>query len=183
MDDLTPYEDLGPTHRSTCGGKPTPRLQPSAITRRIISELGLRYRPSAQADLEAHAALISLLAVDVAEVDPRDLDVAVRKHVARCPFMPKASELLELADEARCNREFAERPPLPAIEYQPHVREVEPPEPPCTPEAAAKIMAEYGISSDSLPKTMRHLGRPKMPTREDYIAMGVDPASIGDRAA
>lgn len=113
----------------------------------MIGQLGLRYRPSAQADLEAHAALLALLATDVADIDPRDLDVAIRLHAKQSPFMPKACELIELADTARAEREFAARPKLPAIEYKPPEAE---PFIPCTAEQAAEIMREFGLKANPL---------------------------------
>ena len=84
---------------------------------RMIGELGLRYRPSAQADLEAHAAAIALLARDVADIPPAYLRQAIDQWVRRSPFMPKASDLVSLAqqalsaaqpvDHAATSREFA----------------------------------------------------------------------------
>lgn len=63
----------------------------------MIGELGLRYRPSAQADLEAHAAAIALLTCDVADIPIAHLERASQEWVRTKPFMPKASELVELA--------------------------------------------------------------------------------------
>jgi hypothetical protein len=58
--------------------------------------LGLRYRPSVQADLEAHAASLALLARDLSDVDPVRLESAA-DHWARTErFMPRASELRNL---------------------------------------------------------------------------------------
>lgn len=48
----------------------------------------------------------------------------------------------------------------------------------CTEEQAAAIMEEFGLKSESKSKLRQHLGPPRNPTREDYIAMGVDPADI-----
>lgn len=67
--------------------------------RRIIGELGLRYRPSGQTDLEAHAARIALLSCDVATVPVHLLRRAVDRWVRESEFMPKASELIALARE------------------------------------------------------------------------------------
>lgn len=50
----------------------------------------------------------------------------------------------------------------------------------CTPEEAAAICAEFGLSSTATAMATRHLGPAKAPTRADYIALGVDP-SILDR--
>jgi hypothetical protein len=68
-----------------------------AKTERLIGEIGLRYRPSAQADLHEHAAQLALLAADVADVPPDLLERAIRAHAQRSPYMPKASELIALA--------------------------------------------------------------------------------------
>lgn len=103
MDDnpTTAYEELGPTRRSTFSGQPGrgQTTVPKAI-HRMVGELGLRYRPSAQADLEAHAASIALLALDLADVPPHLLEQAIAKHVRTSHFMPKASELIALAQQA-----------------------------------------------------------------------------------
>lgn len=49
---------------------------------------------------------------------------------------------------------------------------------PCSPEQAAAIMDEYGLGTESRQTLKRHIGPPRKPTREDYIAMGVDPALL-----
>ncbi|RSV15665.1 hypothetical protein CA235_07365 [Sphingomonas sp. ABOLF] len=67
---------------------------------RIIGELGLRYRPSAQADLEAHAMALKLLTEDVADVPVSLLEKAAKLWVRENRFMPKAAELIALAREA-----------------------------------------------------------------------------------
>jgi hypothetical protein len=90
------YADLGPTLPSTCSETPS-RSKPPSEVRRLIGELGLRYRPAAQADLQAHAAAIALLACDVADVPPAYLERAIREWVRDKQFMPKASELIERA--------------------------------------------------------------------------------------
>lgn len=102
MDDQTPYEELGPAQPSNSTNvvpfeKPKKRI--SAKTERLIGQLGLRYRPSAQADIEEHAAALALLTADVADIPPHILDEAISRHVAQSPYMPKASELIALAKE------------------------------------------------------------------------------------
>lgn len=106
MDDQHPnplfhrFVDSGPTPPSTCGDRPTQSLQPKqppAAIRRLISELGLRYRPSNQADLEAHAAMIALLARDLADIPESWLARAISIWVSENRFMPKAAELIEIA--------------------------------------------------------------------------------------
>lgn len=140
------YEELGPTRRLTCSAEPRPNSQPSAAIQNLIGQLGLRYRPSVQADLEAHAGTLALLACDVADLDPRDLDEAIRRHVKRSPFMPKACELIGLAEDARRNREYRCSPAVRAIDFQ----NPPPPSPiiPCTAEQADEIMREFGLKAN-----------------------------------
>lgn len=85
------YEDIGPTRRSTSSVQ---RVPPKIA--RIVGELGLRYRPSAQADLEAHAASLALLSRDLADVDPVRLESAADHWARTEKFMPKAAELRSL---------------------------------------------------------------------------------------
>lgn len=61
--------------------------------------MGLRYEPSSKSDLEAHAARVALLAEDMADADPRKLEQAIERHVARSPYLPKASDLNEIMAE------------------------------------------------------------------------------------
>lgn len=89
--------DLGQTQVSTSSAQPSAKSQPSAETKKIVAEIGLRYRPAAAADLEAHAYLIGLLVVDLADVNPGLLDQAGRQWAKTKHFMPKASELIALA--------------------------------------------------------------------------------------
>lgn len=88
-----------PTLASTYSEQPAPRKRPKVppAIGRIIGELGLRYRPSAQADLEAHAEALRLLAEDVHDVPPHLLEDAAKRWVRDSRFMPKASELVQLA--------------------------------------------------------------------------------------
>jgi hypothetical protein len=58
--------------------------------------LGLRFRPSVQADLEAHAATLALLTRDVAHLNPDILERACSQWVQQSRFMPKAAELIDL---------------------------------------------------------------------------------------
>lgn len=93
------YADLGPTRPSTCGSEPSRRKTPPTppAIQRIISELGLRYRPNDRTDLEAHAARLALLAADLADVPARFLELAAKDWARRNPYLPKASELVALA--------------------------------------------------------------------------------------
>lgn len=66
---------------------------------RIIAELGLRYRPIAATDLEAHAEALRLLAQDVFDIPPHLLETAAKTWVRENKFMPRASDLVALARE------------------------------------------------------------------------------------
>jgi hypothetical protein len=100
------YEEIGPTQRLTFTEQPLPRS--SAKTARLIAELGLRYRPTAQADLEAHAATLALLTKDLAGVNPDDLERAIHRWARTEKWMPKASELIETIQSMDvCRRELS----------------------------------------------------------------------------
>lgn len=84
---------------STSSERPEQRRRksvPPAVAR-VIGELGLRFRPSVQADLEAHAEAIRLLCEDVADIPVHLLEVAAKRWVIENKFMPKASELIALS--------------------------------------------------------------------------------------
>lgn len=67
------------------------------MIRKIIGEIGFRYRPAAQADLASHAARLGLLAQDVADVPPALLERAATRHARQSEYMPKAVDLINLA--------------------------------------------------------------------------------------
>lgn len=96
---LSTFAVGGQTRQLTCTETPSPekpRRVPPAIEK-MISELGFRYRPTSQADLQAHAAALALLAVDLADMPPRLLERAIAKHVVQSPYMPKAADLVAIA--------------------------------------------------------------------------------------
>ena len=95
------FADRGQTLPSTCSSRPseTYRPKPNAKVREMISRLGLRFRPTNQADLQAHAAMLALLAEDVADVPADLLQLAIQRHVSSSPFMPKAADLIRIAKE------------------------------------------------------------------------------------
>lgn len=112
MDDVNPIfdrhpgcADRAPTRALTSSDRPTPNSQRSvpAAVKKAIAELGLRYRPSAQADLEAHAHMIALLTRDVADIPPHILEAAIDQWCRTKPFLPKASELIELSKQRVSN--------------------------------------------------------------------------------
>lgn len=67
--------------------------------RDLISRVGLRFRPTNAADLGAHAASLSLLAADVAEIPADLLERAIDRHVTSSPYMPKAADLFRIAQD------------------------------------------------------------------------------------
>lgn len=89
--------DRIPVSTSSDRPQPSSATKPPAAIRALVAKLGLRYRPSAQADLEAHAGAIALLAQDLADIPPDLLDRAIREHIMSSPYMPKASDLIAKA--------------------------------------------------------------------------------------
>ncbi|OYW14916.1 MAG: hypothetical protein B7Z46_01705 [Hydrogenophilales bacterium 12-64-6] len=71
---------------------------PPAVAK-VVAELGFRYRPNAQADLEAHAHTLRLLTEDLADVPISLLEAAASRWATTKPFLPRASEMIELARE------------------------------------------------------------------------------------
>jgi hypothetical protein len=98
--DSTAYSDLGPTLPSTYS-EPPMRKSPDPRLVKIISELGLRFRPLATADQEAHAAQVALLVQDLEGTDTALLAEAAREWIRTEKWMPKAADLLELIAKAR----------------------------------------------------------------------------------
>lgn len=96
-----------PAQPSPSFDKPSSKNVPSAI-KRLVAELGLRYRPSAQADLEEHAATLALLARDLADIPPQYLEKAIAVWVSQKPWLPKASELVEIAKRFQPKPTFGE---------------------------------------------------------------------------
>lgn len=79
---------------------------------RVITELGLRYRPLASADQEDHQSAVLLLARDVEHLNPDLLKAAAERWARESRYMPKASELIDMV--RRLNRKTGE-PDLHAI--------------------------------------------------------------------
>ena len=89
--------ERGPIPASTCSSPPAkPKI--SAATLEAISQLGLRYQPSAQGDMQAHGARVALLANDLADIPADRLRAAIARWVSFRPFLPKASELRSIAE-------------------------------------------------------------------------------------
>jgi hypothetical protein len=53
----------------------------------------------------------------------------------------------------------------------------------CTPEQAAQILQEEGLSLAATNMVTRALGPLRMPTRSDYLDMGVDPSTLDGQEA
>jgi hypothetical protein len=124
------------------------------------------------------------------------IDECVKEHGR--VFAPTVGEIRERADSAlRLRQRVASRlqqvadliasgVDVPAAD--PVKSWMSPPEPAfreqdrCSPEDAAQILSELGISSTAAATAKRHLGPLGKPTREDYIALGVDPSSLGAAA-
>lgn len=99
------------TPHSICGDRQSRmNTQPPAAVRRLISELGLRYRPNNRDDLQAHAARLALLADDCADIPPKYLERAIQSWVVKSPYLPKACDLIEAA------KSFLPQPVNPANE-------------------------------------------------------------------
>lgn len=102
--------DRGQTRPLTSSEPPPPKRPLSARHKKLIGELGLRYRPSAQADLEAHAASLALLTTDIADIPPEVLEEAIRRHASQSVYMPKAAELFALARDIETAQGLKGRP-------------------------------------------------------------------------
>lgn len=77
---------------------PSRRSVPSAI-KRLILELGLRFRPLAQGEQEPYQQKLALLAQDCADIPPAKLEMAIDRYV-KIPgnnFLPRAAQLIEIA--------------------------------------------------------------------------------------
>ncbi|MES2173864.1 MAG: hypothetical protein V4523_07940 [Pseudomonadota bacterium] len=83
---------------STCSDRPRPtsRTIPAKV-RDLIAKLGLRYRPTSQSDLEAHAGQLAMLASDLHDIPADLLESAISEWATRSPYMPKAFDLIQLA--------------------------------------------------------------------------------------
>lgn len=89
----TPYEELGPTRSLQTTVVPLRKSAPAPI-KRLILELGLRYRPLAQDQLEAYQAKLAALTADCADLPPKLLERAIGEWVRESPYLPKASDLI-----------------------------------------------------------------------------------------
>jgi hypothetical protein len=86
------------TPPSTCSetqweGDLPPRPKATRGHRQAIAELGLRFRPAATEEHEAHAFRLELLAVDCADLAPGLLRMACDVVAREARFLPSAAEL------------------------------------------------------------------------------------------
>lgn len=72
-----------------------PKVPP--LIRKIVAEIGFRFRPAAQADLDAHVGWLAALAVDLADVPPSLLERAISRYARHSKFKPTAAELIDFA--------------------------------------------------------------------------------------
>lgn len=89
------------TRYSQPSEKPTQTAQrrvPAGI-RKMVLELGFRFRPSAADDVKAHTAKLEIMAADLADVPEHALSLAISEWIRTEKFMPKAAELIALARE------------------------------------------------------------------------------------
>lgn len=131
----------------------------------------------------------------LADLPEELLLTAIDDWVKVSKFPPSVAELREMVDPkvARLRRDAsrldaiarliasgadvpAARAPIDEWKNPAPVEAVEP----CTPEQAAEIMSEFGLSSAAKEMVRTALGPPRKPTREDYLALGVDPATLDD---
>lgn len=91
------------TDERTLSRPPSPRpsqtstRKPPPAIRRMVLELGFRFRPSAPADVDVHTAKLEVLASDLADVPEVLLSAAIAEWIRTEKFMPKAAELIDLA--------------------------------------------------------------------------------------
>lgn len=81
-----------------------PRKKPSAALRRIVGELGLRYRPASAAEIQAHEDKLELLIEDLNGMAEDVLEAAAKELAKERPFMPRASDLIERCKVLRARR-------------------------------------------------------------------------------
>lgn len=64
--------------------------------KKMVLELGLRFRPLGGENQEEYAAAVTLLGQDVAHVAPGPLETAIAEWVRTKRFLPRAAELLDM---------------------------------------------------------------------------------------
>lgn len=69
------------------------------IIKTMVRELGLRFRPLGAENQEEYTASVALLEQDVAIIPPPLLDRAITEWVRTKRFLPRAAELIDLAQQ------------------------------------------------------------------------------------
>jgi hypothetical protein len=72
----------------------------------------LRYRPTDPVALADHAGKLALLTVDLVDIPPLALELAIQRWAVTKPFLPRAAELAELAKELATAAADRPRPTL-----------------------------------------------------------------------
>jgi hypothetical protein len=93
------WQDIGPTPASPSSPAPTKMSEPkvSAETKRVIGELSLKYPVSGAVSPAEHASQLALLCRDLIDIPPHILRQAAEKWAKESRWMPKASELRDMA--------------------------------------------------------------------------------------
>jgi hypothetical protein len=87
---------------------PLRKSAPASI-KRLILELGLRYRPMAPDQLEAYQAKLAALTADCADLPPKRLERAIADWARESPFLPKASDLISKAQSYTLQQDRTDR--------------------------------------------------------------------------
>lgn len=88
--------DSSPSNpRSPGSGERHPK--PSAKLRKLVAEMGLRYRPSSPAEICFHQDKLELLIEDLADLPDHLIERAIPELCREKTFMPRASDII-----ARC---------------------------------------------------------------------------------
>lgn len=80
------------------------RSPPSAATKKLILELGLKYQPNSADQQAGHDAKVAMLTEDVAEIPPALLREVIDHVVRTSPFMPRAADIHHFAKNIGARR-------------------------------------------------------------------------------
>jgi len=155
-------------------------MRPSTHDQRkaALLELRLATVPRNESELEARASFAKLID-DLSDV-PADIVHSACRAYANEPgtrFFPRgAGELRTFANPMMAQRAIRAH----RLEEMARASdEVFDESTRCTPEEAAAIKAEFGLVTNPYPEQPKPVGtKPRMPTRDDYLALGVDPSVL-----
>jgi hypothetical protein len=184
MDEPTPWEEINPT--TALVRPPEPRNQFSVPW--YEKELEPATKADFRRELTACLALVApsgmatearrewlLVAWGTLRDTPTDLLKRGCEHARRVADHP-AKIVPAVMDEIRETWDYRRTRRSEIIADQHRMTALPPPrETPCTPEQAAEIMAEMGLSSEAKETARKALGPRRTPTRQDYLDMGVAP--------